>query len=263
MKCEKVGVKSGNSKPKKWFHYQININFVQNNFHQMTDSNKSHCFECFRIEELINSLTAEQMQQLQKHKVEIRFRKGEIICKQGTFASNIGILKEGLVKVYLEFNDRNLILRVETAGQLIGLQALCGNNLYYYTCVAYEDSLVELIDINYFKQLMQENATFGIHVFESLTESNISSYDRMICLTQKKSHGRLADILLCLSERIYKSDKFKTHFPRKDLAELSNMSIENLARTINDLKKDNVVNISGNNIEITNKELLRTISKKG
>ncbi len=56
---------------------------------------------------------------------------------------------------------------------------------------------------------------------------------------------------------------FKLHFPRKDLAELSNMSVENLTRTIQDFQKDGIVKFSGNNVEILNIEMLKKISING
>jgi CRP-like cAMP-binding protein len=229
----------------------------------MTNSqNKKHCIDCFDINELLGALTNDEKAEIKKHEVEVRFKKGEIICKQGTFASNIAFIKKGLVKIFLEHNERNLILKIEPAGKLIGLQSLY-SSYYHYTCVAYEDSLICLFDIAYFKQLIQENAIFASQIINALSENTIANYERLTCLTQKKSHGRLADILLCLSEKIYKSNVFKFHFPRKDLAELSNMSVENLTRTINDLKKDKIISISGNNIEILNLEKLKTISEKG
>jgi len=223
---------------------------------------ESRCSLCFDSKILFETLTELEETELKANSVTIKFKKGEVICKQGTYASNIIYLKEGLAKIFLEFNDKNIILRVEPAGQLLALQSLYGN-MYRYTSVAYEDTIVNLIDINFFRKLMFQNATFSYHIANAANDSTISAFDRVICLTQKKSHGRIAEVLICLYERIYKELKFKLHFPRKDLAELSNMSVENLTRTLNDFRNDNILKIKGNNIEILNLEQLKTISKKG
>jgi len=229
----------------------------------MTSSTKEKgCIDCFDGKELFTTLTPSETEQLDNHQVELKFKKGEVICKQGSFASNIIYLKSGLVKIYLEFNDKNLILRVEPTDKLLGVQSLCGN-IYRYTCVAYEESTVCMIDSSFFKELINSNGQFAAQVIKSISETAIACFDRMVCLTQKKSHGRFADILLCLSQRIYKSDKFRLHFPRKDLAELSNMSVENLTRVIQDFKSDNIILLTGNNVEILNMEMLKKISENG
>jgi CRP-like cAMP-binding protein len=168
------------------------------------DNRNTPCLECFNGKGLFHLFKDSEKELFKKNILEVRFKKGEVIFKQSTYASNIVFLKEGLVKLYLEFQDRNLILQIEPANQLLGLQALCGNNLFRNTCVAYENSTVQMLDLNFFKQLISENAAFGTQVINTLTESSIANYDHLICLTQKKTHERLADILLCLFYRIYK-----------------------------------------------------------
>ncbi len=225
------------------------------------DSGKN-CIECFNAKEMEATLSLAQLEEMKQNSVTVNFKKGEIIRKQGIYAANIAFLEKGLAKVYLEFNAKNLILRVEPAGQFLGLQCLCGN-INRYTCVAYEDSTVNLIDINYFRKLMNENAPFTYHITNAINEASIAAFSRIICLTQKKSHGRVAEIIICLSERIYKSTEFKLHFPRKDLAELTNMSVENLTRTLNDFKNDSIIDIKGNDFKIVNFEMLKKVSQKG
>jgi CRP-like cAMP-binding protein len=227
------------------------------------ENKDSHCIECFNRNELFTSLTKEEQEFLDENKLELKYRKGEVICKQGSFASHIAYLKEGLIKLCLEYNEKNLILRIETVGILIGLPSLCGPAIYRYTCVAYEDCTVDLIELHHFRKLLDQNSVFASQVINVLTESTIATYDRMICLTQKKSHGRLADILLCLSDRIFKNDEFTIPFRRKDFAELSNMSVENLTRTIQDFKRDKIVKITGNNISILKRDMLKKISANG
>ena len=59
---------------------------------------KNHC-QCFEL------LTDDQRYLLESKLVEVTFNKGEIIAKQGVFATHVMFLCEGLIKVYLE-DDR-------------------------------------------------------------------------------------------------------------------------------------------------------------
>jgi CRP/FNR family transcriptional regulator len=215
-------------------------------------------FSCFE------ELTERQIELVNKHKVEVQFNRGEIICKQGTFASHIIYLKEGLAKVYLENKPRNLVLKISPAGNLIGLPSIYdGNNIFLYSAATYSDSLVEMIEINVFKQLIRENAKFAYRVINVLNENTVQIYGRFFCLTNKQLHGRVADILLCLANRIFKSVEFNLPLSRSDLAELTNMSTESVIRVLKDFNEDGLIKITGKSIKILNFDMLSRISDVG
>jgi CRP/FNR family transcriptional regulator len=216
---------------------------------------KLSCFE---------ELTKEQIKLVDKNKVVVNYKKGETICKQGSFASHIIFLREGLVKVYLEGKPKNLVLKISPAGNLIGLPSIYeGNNIFLYSAATYTDSTVELIDINIFKQLIHENANFAYKVINVLNENTVQIYGRFYCLTHKQLHGRLADILLCLAERIFNKDSFNLPLTRIELAELTGMSTESVIRVMKDLKDDGLIETSGKEIKILNYEMMGKISEVG
>ena len=59
-------------------------------------------------------LTESEKSLIDENSVSIHFKKGETVCKLGAFASHIYFLEEGLVKVYLEEKNNNLILMLST-----------------------------------------------------------------------------------------------------------------------------------------------------
>jgi CRP/FNR family transcriptional regulator len=215
-------------------------------------------FSCF------NELNEDQKRLVEKHKVIVSYNKGEIICKQGTFASHIIYLKEGLAKVYLEGNPRNLVLKISPEGNLIGLPSIYdGNNIFLYSAATYTDSVIEMIDINIFKQLIRENAKFAYRVINVLNENTVQIYGRFFCLTNKQLHGRVADILLCLANRIFKTVEFILPLSRNELAELTNMSTESVIRVLKDFNEDGLISITGKSIKILNYDMLSRISEAG
>lgn len=218
-------------------------------------NNKLSCFE---------ELSKEQMDLIDKSKVTISFKKGENICKQGSFASHIIFLREGLVKVYLEGKPKNLVLKISPAGNLVGLTSIYeGNNIFLYSASTYTDTVVDLIDINIFKQLIIENGSFASKVINILNENSVQIYGRFYCLTHKQLHGRLADILLCLSERIFNEKNFNLPLSRIELAELTGMSTESVIRVMKDFKDDGLIETSGKEIKILNYEVMSKISEVG
>ncbi len=209
-------------------------------------------------------LSDEEKALVEQNSVEITYNKGETICKQGTFASNIILLEEGLVKSYIEGNPRNLILTITPPGRMIGLPSIFeGNNTFLYSVSTYIDSRVKLIDINVFKQIIRQNAPFASRIIDILNENTSQTYGRFYCLVSKQLHGRLADILLCLAQRIFKSDSFDLPLSRNDLAELTGMSTESVIRIMKDFKDEGYLAVSGKNITLVDPDKLQRISEIG
>ncbi len=213
------------------------------------------CFELLSIEEkeLVNT-----------HSVLVNFKKGEMVCKQGSFATHIMYLEKGLVKIYLEGKPKDLILSITTEKNLMGLQSLYeGNNTFLYSISTYSESTVRLIDIQLFKQLLKQNSLFSYRVINILNENTSQSYGRFFSLTQKQLHGRLADILLCLSRKIFKSESFDLPLSRSDLSDLTSMSTESVIRIMKDFKDDGIIDINSKSVTLLDMPRLESISAKG
>ena len=222
-----------------------------------------HCLKSPTETPLFKRLNADELEILNKNRIELSFRKGEIINKQGAFASNIFFIIRGIVKSYMEVHNKNLIISILPVGSFIGLTSLSVDNVFHYSTKALVDTDIYSYDINVFKNVMRQNALFATEITDITHHNMVMLYDRFFSLTQKQLHGRLADILLCLSHKIYKSLDFELFMSRKDLAELTGMSTESAIRILKDLKDDNIIDISGKRIKILELEKLKRISVTG
>lgn len=218
----------------------------------------SNSMECLKL------LSESELKFLTDQMVDVYYQKGEMICKQGTFASHVMIIQEGLVKSFLEWSGENLILQIFAPVNIIGLSTLFeGNTVFQHSVQAYIDSKVSLIEISAFKQVMNSNAQFSSRMVSLLAEQSAIINGRFYCLTKKQTYGRLADVIICLANRIYKTQKFPLHLSRKDFAELSGMSIESIARIMTKFKGDGLIEINSDFVEILDYEKLNMISQKG
>ncbi|MCK5079255.1 MAG: winged helix-turn-helix domain-containing protein, partial [Bacteroidales bacterium] len=86
---------------------------------------------------------------------------------------------------------------------------------------------------------------------------------RFFCLTRKQLHGRMADIMMCLSERIFKSLEYELPLSRSDLGELTGMSTESVIRLMKEFKDDKLIEVSGKKITILEPKRMRKISEVG
>lgn len=212
----------------------------------------------------IELLSSEEKVLLDSSSVVVNYKKGEMICKQGSFASHIMYLEKGLVKIYIEGNPKDLILTITPQENLMGLQAMFeGNNTFLYSISTYTDATVRLIDIQTFKQLLKQNPLFAYRIISIVNESTAQSYNRFFSLTQKQLHGRLADILLCLSRKIFNSESFDLPISRSDLSDLTSMSTESVIRIMKDFKDDGLIDINNKSITLLDIPRLDNISSKG
>ncbi len=216
------------------------------------------CLRCFE------KLTDEELHLLETNRLEIKYKKGETICKQGTFASHIMYVCTGLVKVYIENEVDILTLKILPDGNMIGLTSLFDQaNVFQYSAYAYQESVIRLIDINIFRQLLKQNIEFANEVINILCDNAVQTYGRFFCFTNKQTYGRMADILLCLASRIYKNDEFELLLSRKELADLTGMSTESVIRIIKKFKDEELIKIEGKKYRILNLYKLQQISDHG
>ncbi|HRU69377.1 MAG TPA: helix-turn-helix domain-containing protein, partial [Bacteroidia bacterium] len=87
--------------------------------------------------------------------------------------------------------------------------------------------------------------------------------NRMSCLANKQALGRIADILLYLSEKIFNGQLIENIISRKDIAELAGMSTESAVRILSELNRDKIIKIVNKGIEISNLALLKKLSIAG
>jgi len=216
-----------------------------------------HC-TCFE------KLTSEQRRLLDDHSVQVHYKKGEVICKQGSFASHLMLMVKGLAKVFIEGSSNSLVLKLVPDGNFIGIAVVSENqNTYQYSATAYIDSVIQQIDTTIFRQLLTQNPQFAREIIDILNTNSLQIYGRFFCLTQKQAYGRLADIILCLSEKVFKSNEFDLPLSRKDLAELSGMSQETVIRMLNKFSSEGLIHMDNKKFNVLDYSTLKQISEKG
>ena len=224
----------------------------------------SGCTLSYHQNKCFEKLTREERDFLHANSVKIKYKKGEMICKQGGFVSHVMYMEKGLAKVFLDNGSNSLVLRVIPDGSFLGLAVVSEeHSTFPYSAMAYMDSEIRQIDINTFRQLMKQNIDFVTEIIDILSANSIQIYGRFFCLTFKQAFGRLADILLCLSDRIFKNTEFDLPLSRKELAELSGMSPETVIRMLKEFNTEGLIRLEGKSIEVLDYQRLRKISETG
>ncbi|MBC8342701.1 MAG: Crp/Fnr family transcriptional regulator [Bacteroidetes bacterium] len=197
-------------------------------------------------------------------KIQVDFKKGEAICKQGAISSYIMILKEGLTKNYLEGNQqKGFNFSFIKPFDFIALSSLYGENVYHFSGTAITPCRICLVERETFIQLVNNNQAFAEEIMKWYCRITASHLKRLSAISNKQALGKVADVLIYLSEKIFESNMIQSVISRKDMAELAGMSTESAVRVLSELKKDKIINIHHKGIEILNMKLLQTLSKVG
>ncbi len=224
---------------------------------------RTYCVDCKCKSGPFLRLSEDEMLKVDKHRTELSYKKGEVLCKQGTFVSSLIFVRKGFVKVFLENGDNPTILSVVKGGSFIGLQSLYGENIFHYSAEAMTDTEICLTDINTFRELILDNSNFAKGIIEVLNEDLINSYSRLFSLTQKHINGRFAELLEYMSTVLYNENPFKLTISRKDMADLISTSPESVSRLMSEFKDQGIIKAKGHVLEILDMKRLATISRRG
>jgi CRP/FNR family transcriptional regulator, polysaccharide utilization system transcription regulator len=224
----------------------------------------SGCQYCGERADIFDCLCQSELDIIDDKRIEVNFKAGELIFKQGTPNLHFLCLTEGMVKLYIEgFDNKNLIIGIVKPVEYILGPGIYVDNKHHYSAMAIEDSTACLVDANVFKSLIRTNPEFAEAFIKKVSLLSILNFEQAISLTQKQMPGRIADVLIYLREKVYEANPFLTTLSRQDLADMSGMSKESAIRILKDFKDEGIIKVDGNHIEILNEEQLHKISHTG
>jgi len=222
------------------------------------------CDRCNQRSPLFQALNEEELALINKDRYSVRFHPGEVILKQGTQANYFISIIEGFAKMYIEgYHDRNLILDFIKPWNLIGGPGVHLNGKYRYSVVAIQETLVCFIDAGNFRKVLGMNGRFADMFIQMCSFNYGRSLERMVGLSQKQMHGRIADALIYLSEEIYDNNIIGGEISRQDIADYTSMSKDSAIRILKEFERDSIINLEGRLIEILESRRLHDISLKG
>jgi CRP-like cAMP-binding protein len=221
----------------------------------------SSCETCTRRWKNFQHLTKEELNLVNDNRYEATFKPGEILMKQGSPTSNALFMASGLAKTYIEGqNGKNFILSIALPGRLILGPGAYVDSRHTYTVAAITSVQACFINFEIFRHLVRVNGAFAESLLEDISAKSLGSLTRMVNLSQKKMHGRLADALLYFSDVVFKNDEYEMILSRQELGEMTNMAKECVVRILKELEDSGVIYSDSSKIKIIDREKLIQIS---
>ena len=220
-----------------------------------------------KISEMLDTLTDEQREVLTEHISVVRYKKNDIIYKEGDLPTNLLCLVSGKVKIYKDgVGGRPQIMRVLGETEYFAYRAYIAGEPFITAAAAFEPCVVLKVPLGIMVKIIQENARLAWFFIQKLAHDLGQSDERTVNLTQKHIRGRLAESLLFLKESYGLEEDGSTlsiYMSREDLANLSNMTTSNAIRTLSAFASEKLVAIDGRKIKFMNLKELEKISRIG
>jgi len=222
------------------------------------------CNSCLFKHTICQYISPDEFEVLYKSSQQLRFKRNEYIMKQGAKSDYIVYLSKGRVKMNFETeSNKNIILTIANSPILLGGAILLNNGINIFSIIAIEDCEVCLINIDILKSFILKNGQLSLKLLEFLSNMFKDSIFNFISLAHKQVNGRIADVIIYLSKTIYKSNNFTLTISRKEIAEFTGCSQENVINTLSKFHKEGIIKSEGKNIEILNFGRLIKISQVG
>lgn len=220
--------------------------------------------KCLLNAPLLKDLSTEEKLLIRNNMYETSYKSREVIFKQGVPLSHVIFNSEGYAKIYIEgLDDKEVILTVFSP-----LSYLSGPGLFYggkfnFSAMALSDVKTCFIDKKVFIDILNSNNAFSAAFLSETARRSIGRINSFMNIIHKKTPGKMAGVLVFLTDVVYKSRSFDALLSRKELGDFTGMSKESAIRILTDFKKDGIINFEGSCFEILDYDKLQKINRTG
>lgn len=228
---------------------------------------KKSCANCEKKElSLLEDLSYDELEILNKNRYVVSYKADETICKEGTKSLGLICLNKGKVKITKRgFNGTELIVALKKPVDFIGFRTLMSGSNYLSSIIAIEDVEVCVIDKTNFFKVIESNKQLAFKIINLFAQELNENDNRLLNHIHKHVRARMAEALLLIDE-IYGMNSrgvLAVSFRRSDLAALSNMTVSNVSRVLTSFSNENLIETNKRNIKINNLKALKDISVFG
>jgi CRP-like cAMP-binding protein len=222
------------------------------------------CSQCTIGSCALHALKDEEVLEMEEHAHHSQFSRGEILLRQDTPFHSIIYLRSGLVKEYMiHRSSPDQIIQLIKPRSYIGLQSLFTANTSVFSYKAIIDSEVCFIERETFNELIRGNGNFAQEIMVSLSKESLSNQQRILGLNQKQIYGKVAEMLLYLSEQVFDNQAFDLQLTRTELAQMVASTRESVTKTLIWFDREGLIAMNKNQIRILDKKKIMEIARRG
>jgi len=192
-------------------------------------------------------------------------QKGEPVCREGESFNNLYAVNEGALKSEAALSGgESRVTGFYFAGEIVGSEAVSMGE-YGRTVVALQDSKVCAIPESSFS--LEDKSHGNIYQGLLLAMSHqVRNEQWTVLMAAHRSEQRVALFLFMVSKRLefhgFSADEFRLPMTRRDIASYLGLAIETVSRSFQRLKSAGVIEVSGRNVALKNRDLLLSVTER-
>lgn len=221
------------------------------------------CFDCKNTNSPFCNLSKLNNDIFTESKGISLYRKGQIVFYENALPNGVFCVKSGSVKIakYGE-NGKEQVLRLAGCGDLLGYRAVLGNEPYFATATALEDSIICQVSKEKFFEVLWTQSKLANEIILMLSEDLKAAEKKVVNISQKQAHERIADALMMLADKFgFKSDgiTLAITLTRRQIGDIAGTTPETVIRSLTEYSKKGILKLIGKNIQILNPNELQQI----
>ena len=190
-------------------------------------------------------------------------KKSTLLCEEGKKLDYVFFVYSGLIKIHIRGQVKTQIINLIPPSMIAGLFTVFGQKTVPFSMSTLEESTLIVFKRDFFTDFLQRRPEHLRNFTDYFSEVGGDLISRLILFHQKNIKGKVAYVILYISERIYKTNRYMLPISRKEFGELAGMSSENVIRTLSEFNKEGLMKVKNRDVEILNKEALKRIANYG
>jgi len=228
---------------------------------------KRKCENCNHLNCFINKhCSAEWKPLITFYKTSKDYPAGATIFSEGDTVEGIYQIYSGKIKVVTSLNgEKERIVRLATAEQILGHRGLGGDMIYPVTAITLEASQVTFIPIDIFYKAAKANTDLAFQMMMFYADEFKMTEKRMKMMASMTAKEKVAVSIMT----IINAFGFDANNPtmldftpaRKDIASIAGTTYETVIRVLHNLEKANIIVQEGKAIRVLDLEYLQALCK--
>lgn len=211
---------------------------------------------------IFRHLLPAELEQLNYRKEFRKFRRSDVLYREGGRISGFYCVHSGIIKVFKTGSDgKEQIIRFAKTGDIIAYRSVLSNEAACTTAKVIADCELCFIPADILISFVKSNPVFAHELLKlachELGEANTFITD----IAQKTVRERLAEILLYLVRDfgLDENNYLRISLTREEISNIIGTATESVIRLLSEFKNDGLVELQGRRIRILNTRALENI----
>ncbi len=193
------------------------------------------------------------------------FAADETICAAGDPAEQLFVLADGRVRLLRHsLTGKEIVLDILAAGEFFGSLSTVPGDVYLETAQAQTPACVLTIGREVFRQILDQHPSVALKVLDIMAARLHASNERVHQLSVLPVEGRIAGILLRLSDKFGERRGggllIQVPLSRNDLAAMTGTTTESASRVMSQFQKDGLIQSGREWVSVMDREGLEAIA---